>query len=234
MIKYTIVGALSMVLIGCMGNGTSKTKISAVKNTDLAIKQGVSAKANESVMITNGSMSLFQDNTNFAVGDIVTIILEENTNAQKKANTSTSKSSSGNIDSPVILGMAPKIGGVLANKFGGPGDLSFGYGGQNEWVGDGSSSQSNSLNGEIAAFVVEKFTNGNLRIEGTKKLLINQGEEMIKISGIVRPEDINSSNTVVSTKVANADIQYFGDGSVGNSNKMGWISTFFNGGTWFW
>lgn len=234
MMKKIIIAIVGFInLAGCVGN-ESKQTISAVEKTDISGNTFNKKKAVESVMISSGSMSLFQDNTNFEIGDIITIILEENTNAQKKAKTSTSKSSSGTIDSPVMLGLTPKIGGILASKFGGPGDLSFGYGGENGWEGDGSSSQSNSLNGEISAFVVEKLPNGNLRIEGTKKLLINQGEEKIKISGIVRPDDINSNNTIKSTKVAGADIQYFGNGSVGNSNKMGWISNFFNGGTWFW
>jgi flagellar L-ring protein precursor FlgH len=232
--KIIIMATLSLTLTGCFSNSKNDKVISAVKSTSSINTERNIKKERGSVMLASGSMSLFQDNTNFEIGDIITIILEENTNAKKNAKTSTSKSSSGKIDSPVMFGLTPKIGGILSSKFGGPGDLSFGYGGENGWEGDGSSSQSNSLNGEISAFVVEKFANGNLRIEGTKKLLINQGEENINISGIVRPEDINSSNTIKSTKVANANIKYFGNGSVGDSNKMGWVSRFFNGGTWFW
>lgn len=234
--QLLLITFVSFHITGCFSNSNNGQLISPVETNNNILVKSINKNENisGSVMISKGSMSLFQDNTNFEIGDIITIILEENTNAQKNAKTSTSKSSSGQIDSPVMLGLTPQIGGILASKFGGPGDLSFGYGGDTEWSGDGSSSQSNSLNGEISAFVVGKFENGNLQIEGTKKLLINQGEEKIIISGIVRPDDINSNNTIKSTKVANANIQYFGNGSVGDSNRMGWISRFFNGGTWFW
>lgn len=191
---------------------------------------------NRNTILDDKSISLFQERRSYEVGDIITIVLQENMKAKKNAKTSTSKSSTGKINSPIMLGLTPKIGGALGEKFGadGFGDLSFGYGGANDWSGDGSSSQSNSLNGVIAAFIVGKLPNGNLKISGVKKLLINQGSETIVISGIIRPIDIDTDNTIQSTKIAGAEISYYGDGTVGNSQKIGWLSGFFNDGGWFW
>lgn len=232
--KYFILIGLLTFLSGC-------TTEEVVKNDDFftTIDKKIKLAKNikqSGVILNEKSISLFQERRSYEVGDIITILLEENMNAKKNAKTSTNKSSSGDIKAPILLGLKPNIGGNLAKKFGvdGIGDLSVGYGGDTAWSGDGSSSQSNSLNGVIAAFVTDKLENGNLRISGMKKLLINQGKETIVIEGIIRPIDIDTDNTILSTKIAGANISYYGEGSIGDSQKMGWISTFFNGGGWLW
>jgi flagellar L-ring protein precursor FlgH len=234
MIKYIFLMA-SLVMLSSCGDNRPEKKVdffAEMEKKMLAQKKEV----NRNTILDERSISLFQERRSYEVGDIITIVLEENMNAKKNAKTSTSKSSSGTIDSPIMLGMSPKIGGPIAQKFGvdGFGDLSFGFGGANDWSGDGSSSQSNSLNGVIAAFIVGKLPNGNLKISGIKKLLINQGSETIIIDGIIRPIDIDTDNTILSTKIAGAKISYYGDGTVGNSQKIGWLSGFFNDGGWFW
>jgi flagellar L-ring protein precursor FlgH len=75
--------------------------------------------------------------------------------------------------------------------------------------------------------VVDVFPNGNLKIRGEKRVTLNDGNEYIRLSGIVRPIDIDASNVILSTKVADATIMYTGDGSVANSSKMGWFASFF-------
>lgn len=227
-IKYIGIILGAIVLSGCIGSNSAKTT-----NIPVMPKQ-VKDKSVQTTnpMISNGSINLFQDNTNFEVGDIITVILDEKTNAKKNAKSSAKKSANSRIDNPIMLGLKPKIGKIL-NRYGEP-DLSFGFGGDTDWSGDGSSSQSNSLAGEISVFVIGKMGNGNLKIRGEKKVLINQGAETIVLSGIVRAVDISSGNTVLSTKIAMADIQYYGNGNVADSNRMGWLSKFFNKGVWFW
>ncbi|MDH5183551.1 MAG: flagellar basal body L-ring protein FlgH, partial [Gammaproteobacteria bacterium] len=93
--------------------------------------------------------------------------------------------------------------------------------------GSGSSAQSNSLQGTISVSVMEVLANGYLVVRGEKILSLNQGDEFIRVSGIIRPEDVSPDNTVQSTKVANVQIIYGGTGALADANRDGWMSKFF-------
>lgn len=97
----------------------------------------------------------------------------------------------------------------------------------NSFKGQGDASQSNSLTGDISVTVVEVIPNGNLVVRGEKWVTINQGEEVIRFGGIVRPADIAPDNSITSGKVADARIIYSGDGLVDDATKKGWLSQFF-------
>src|SRR5690606_39021158 len=103
----------------------------------------------------------------------------------------------------------------------------------NEWntrqdfSGEGSSSQSNRLDGDITVTVAHVYSNGNLLVQGEKWMTLNQGEEYIRISGIVRPTDIGPGNSVPSYKVADARIAYSGNGAINDANRPGFLSRFF-------
>lgn len=164
--------------------------------------------------------SLFEDRKARRVGDLVTVILVENMNARKSASTSTQKESSLDMPDPYLLGAdAPNF---LSNQL----DSSRGF------KGSGNSAQSNSLSGTVTARVVEVLPDGALRIQGDKQVRLNQGEEQIRISGLVRPEDISSANTVSSTRIGDARITYAGTGTLADANSMGWLSRFFNSALW--
>ncbi len=161
------------------------------------------------------NMELFADPRAHRTGDILTIVLVENTQAVKKANTSTSKTDKNKIGAPSLLGHTYNkalVGTDAARNF----------------DGGGSSSQSNQLTGNITVTVAQRLANGNLLVRGEKLLTINQGQEQIRIAGIVRPQDIGPNNTVPSTRVADARIAYTGRGSLADSNTQGWLSRFFN------
>ena len=96
-----------------------------------------------------------------------------------------------------------------------------------EFSGSGKSDQQNSLNGTISVSVVEVLPNGNLAIRGEKRMTLNNGNEYIRLSGIIRPSDINAGNSILSTQIADATITYTGDGPVAESNIMGWLAKFF-------
>jgi flagellar L-ring protein precursor FlgH len=100
--------------------------------------------------------------------------------------------------------------------------------GSNTFDGEGSSSQGNSLVGSLTVTVVQVQANGNLLVQGEKSLRLNQGDEFIRISGMVRPADVSTNNTVTSDKIADAHISYSGKGVINSSNSMGWLSRFFN------
>ena len=175
-------------------------------------------------------ISLFQDAKARRVGDVITVVLVEQTTASKKAGTNTSKKQDTQLDNPTILG-APL-------SFNMPGDpkrdltLETKLSGTRAFAGAGDSSQSNELQGNVTVTVAEVLSNGNLVVRGEKRLTINQGDEYIRFSGIVRPVDIGSDNTVLSTLVADAKISYTGKGMLDDSNSSGWLASFFNSKWW--
>jgi flagellar L-ring protein precursor FlgH len=99
--------------------------------------------------------------------------------------------------------------------------------GDRTFDGEGSSSQSNSLQGDITVTVVDRLPNGNLVISGEKWLTINQGEEYIRLTGVIRPYDIEPDNAVFSNRIADAQIAYSSKGVLAAANRMGWLSRFF-------
>jgi flagellar L-ring protein precursor FlgH len=100
----------------------------------------------------------------------------------------------------------------------------FASSGENTFSGSGSTAQSNSLTGSVSVHVIRVFGNGNLEIMGQKKLTLNNGDEYIRVSGIVRPRDISADNVVQSDRIANADINYIGAGDIARSGKKGWYT----------
>jgi flagellar L-ring protein precursor FlgH len=165
-------------------------------------------------------LRLFEDLRARRAGDILTIRLVERTDASKKASTSTSKGSNMELVDPIIAGRPVTINGtpVLNNS----------YDAQRSFAGEGDSTQSNRLTGNVTVTVVRRLPNGNLEVSGDKWITINQGRELVRVSGIVRPYDVQPDNSVSSEKVADARIVYSGKGTIADANAHGWLSRFFN------
>lgn len=184
-----------------------------------------------SIYHASTSMALFEDVKARHVGDLLTVVLAEKTDAQKQASTSTDKNTGVSMSNPTLLGgplsfnapgFMPKRDLTLETKL----DSS------SKFKGQGDSSQSNSLTGNVTVTVVDVLSNGNLVVRGEKAIGINQGEEYIRVSGVVRPVDVATDNTVLSTKLADANISYSGSGFVADSNQMGWLTRFLNSKWW--
>lgn len=178
-------------------------------------------------------VSLYEDMRARRVGDILTIILTEKTKASKQAATNTARDSSVEIANPTLFGGQLKFD--LPRPFNtaiNGATLETSLGSSNSFKGEGDSAQSNSLTGSITVTVAEVLPNGNLFVKGQKRLTINQGDEYVQFSGIVRAADINPDNSVLSTKVADANIAYVGEGMVADVNSQGWAARFFNSKWW--
>ncbi|MBL4762275.1 MAG: flagellar basal body L-ring protein FlgH [Gammaproteobacteria bacterium] len=169
--------------------------------------------------VSNG-VRLFEDTKAFRVGDILSVLLSENTNASKSAKTNTKKEDGVSLGAPILLGEAPTKDGTVLGATSIEGDREF--------KGSGDSSQSNSLTGVITVMVHAVLPNGYLVIRGEKIIGINQGAEYVRLSGIVRPQDIGSDNQVQSSKIASAQMFYGGGGIVAESNEQGWGTRFLN------
>ena len=150
------------------------------------------------------------------VGDVVTVLLVERTQALKSNSASTDRS--GNI------GLTPPVTGPL--DFIKKSDVTIGGGGT--FDGKGNAAQSNQLSGEISVTIAAVYPNGTMLVRGQKMLTLNRGDEMIQISGIIRPNDISFDNRVLSTRVADARITYTGKGEIARASRQGWLNKFFS------
>jgi flagellar L-ring protein precursor FlgH len=170
------------------------------------------------------NFSFYGDQVALNVGDILTVLLEENTSASKSADTTYDKDDDVNLNEATILGntIAGKGLSLLTNP-----SMTRAF------DGAAKSDQSNSLRGSISVTVSDVLPNGVLIIKGEKWLKLNQGDEYIRITGMVRPQDIGTDNTILSSKVADARIAYGGTGSFDDVNKQGWLTRFFNSDWWF-
>ena len=185
--------------------------------------------SNGSIYQSGHDVRLFEDGKARRVGDILSISLQESTNASKAAATELDKSSSTTVTNPTILGSTPQFNapGVFPLASNTNNNLGLSLESENAFDGEGTSSQSNTLSGSISVTVAEVLPNGYLFVRGEKILSLNQGHEYIRLSGIVRPADISSANTVLSTQVADVQITYSGSGAVADTNKIGWLARFF-------
>ncbi len=166
----------------------------------------------------------FEDLTARRVGDLLTVVLVEKTDAKKSAATGTDRNTKIEMPNPTLFGRTPSIGGRDVFKSTVESATVF--------DGEADSAQSNKLNGTLTVSVVQVLPNGYLVVQGEKWIGINQGDEYIRLRGIVRPVDIQADNTVQSTQVGNAQIAYGGTGVLADTNHQGWLTRFFSTVVW--
>lgn len=177
--------------------------------------------------VYNGGGGLFaSDRRANNVGDIITITLQESLTAANSGSETLSKSDSYVFDLPeAIFGPSSFLGKFFFKDGVKEGNLQGGT--TQSFTGSGTAAQANSLSGTISVTVVRVFPNGNLEVKGERRLAYNSGTEYFRISGVIRPEDISSTNTVSSTKVADAQISYTGTGDMNDSVTRGWLGRYF-------
>jgi len=189
----------------------------------------VAPVANGAIYQSGFEKSWFENIRARRVGDMLTIKLAEKTDAKKEATTAASKSNTTSITNPTILGSTPLFNtpGLIPLASNKDNTAAFNLSSSNDFSGSGDSAQNNEITGDITVTVIEVLANGYLIVRGEKRIGINQGNEYVRVSGIVRPTDIDSDNTVISTRLADPTIIYVGDGAVADSNVMGWLAKFF-------
>ena len=161
---------------------------------------------------SNSQQGLFAtDRRASKVGDLLTVALSENFSASKSQSAKSAKNGTASFDFPRIM-TADADDTLFDSKL------------AKSFDGSGSADQTNSLRGEISVTVTKVFSNGNMEILGQKKLTLNNGDEYIRLVGIIRPEDVDSRNIVPSSRIANAKISYTGAGDIADTSKKGWFS----------
>ncbi|RST51528.1 flagellar basal body L-ring protein [Variovorax sp. DXTD-1] len=165
-----------------------------------------------------GGSALFEDRRPRNVGDILTIVISERVNASKNSGATASRTGSLAAD---FAGGIPKLLGSLLD--GQDAKLSGG----NKLDAKGGANANNTFNGVITVTVVDVMRNGNLLVSGEKQMGINQGTEYIRFSGVVNPRTVSGNNTVPSTLVADARIEYTAKGYIDEAQHMGWMQRIF-------
>ncbi|MGF1749514.1 flagellar basal body L-ring protein FlgH [Vibrio cionasavignyae] len=177
------------------------------------------AAATGSLFNTDYSRDWYDDSKPRGLGDIITVTLDEATKAAKSSDADLSKANDSTMD-PLEVGGRP----VTINDY----DFSYALKNDNSFKGNASANQSNSLSGSITVEVIEVLANGNLIIRGEKWLTLNTGDEYIRLSGTIRPDDIEFDNTIASNRISNARIQYSGTGTQQDMQEPGFLARFFN------
>ncbi|HCN44527.1 MAG TPA: flagellar basal body L-ring protein FlgH [Pseudomonas sp.] len=182
------------------------------------------AANNGSIYQAGFEQNMYGDRKAFRVGDIITITLNERTQASKNANSQIDKDSNANIGLTSLFGSS-----LTTNNPIGSNDLSLsaGYSGERGTKGDAKSAQSNTLTGSITVTVADVLPNGIIAVRGEKWMTLNTGDELVRIAGLVRADDISTDNTVSSTRVADARITYSGTGAFADASQPGWFDRFF-------
>jgi len=216
-LKLLAVAALAALVTGCASlqeDGGREFDATWPEVTDMP-------KAQAGAIYAQGTeTSLWQNVTARNVGDTLTVRLQESTEAEKTATSSSSKSTSAELTGPTVLGRPVTMNGTPI--------LDGSLGNESKFAGNGAAAQSNKLDGFISVTVAKRFPNGNLLVRGQKWIAINTGREFVRMQGIVRPSDIAPDNSVASWKVADAYIAYGGQGTIANANKPGLLYRFFN------
>ncbi|WP_117236490.1 flagellar basal body L-ring protein FlgH [Vibrio maerlii] len=163
---------------------------------------------------------LYDDSKPRGLGDIITVNLDENTKASKNANADMSKTNDSKMEPLSVGGQELTIG----NNY----NFSYDLNNTNTFAGDANAKRSNSLTGAITVEVVDVLANGNLVIRGEKWMTLSTGDEYIRLSGTIRPDDIEFDNTIASTRISNARIQYSGTGANQDMQEPGFLARFFN------
>ena len=172
----------------------------------------------------NSNNSLFSDKKARYVNDVVTIIIDESSQGANNAKTDTNRDSTVSAGfTGLTQGTAP-VNTIMSS-------LSLGGSLSNKLQGEGKTKRDSNLSAKITARVVNVLGNGNLMLEGRRQLSVNAEDQYIVITGVVRPEDITSENTVSSQFIADARIVYGGRGVVNDKQRPGWATRILD---WVW
>lgn len=212
--KCTLLAAL-LLLSGCESSPFLVQKDDVVFAPPQNINAPSKAVSGGGLFQNNDNWSLTQDRRAYRVGDILTVHLDESTQSSKQARTNFGKKNDVKLSAPSLFGSTyDKLTGSVS------GDRSFN--------GNATSAQQNMLRGSITVAVHEVLSNGVLVIRGEKWLTLNQGDEYMRVTGLVRSEDIERDNSLSSQRIANARISYAGRGALSDANAAGWLTRFFN------
>jgi len=214
-----LLAAVSISMTACMPRVDTAANEKQQIDVEKALNTTHSNTSSTGSLWANGGIALLSDPKAAQVGDLVTVLVSENAKATRSLGSKQSKKS----DRKVGLSASLKYGAALANKDVNPsGD--FGMSNSKNFDGSGSTNNSDTLTASVTSVVTYVYPNGNMRISGKRLLIINHEPQEITFSGVIRPIDISATNTIQSSKVAQALISYGGTGALATAAHEGWLS----------
>jgi flagellar L-ring protein precursor FlgH len=218
LVRIFTFGFLSALVAGCGAMRTVEIQ-QPLTARPAPVVAAPGAQTGGAIFQTVNYQPLFEDRRARNVGDVLTIVLNEKLQATKQSGSSVDKSGSTSLAIPTMIGHLPLKNLLSGTSVSGTSDTKF--------SGKGDSASSNAFTGTITVTVIEVLGNGNLIVAGEKQIGINQGSEFIRFSGVVSPTFVVNNNTVSSTQVADARIEYRGTGYIDEAQTMGWLSRLF-------
>ena len=221
--RFLVATILTQAMSGC-STYVSQLEGQAFEPVDPAVNLA-SEKPSNGAIFRSGQSGLFAtDQRARRVGDILTVTFNEIFAATKAATAASSKADALAVTLPT--GLPNILTGGFATDDSGTNGGGLTAGTNRTFSGAGNAAQSNSFTGSLAVTVIRVFPNGNMEVAGQKEITLNNGNEYVRVKGIVRPEDISATNIVSSTRLADAQIRYTGSGHLSDSSKPGWLSQF--------
>ncbi|MDR1872644.1 MAG: flagellar basal body L-ring protein FlgH [Deltaproteobacteria bacterium] len=215
-----------LALFGCSKSLSEPSPLSnqtaALNNPPVEVYAPPAVKTEGSLFNEDSRPDFFSDMKAQRVGDIITINIVETSRGSKQANTSTSRSNAVNSKVNSLFGLEkpgvlPSPGGI--DLMGGL-DLSSSH----NFTGTGSTSRAESVTAKISARIIQVLPNRNLVIRGSQEIMVNNEKQYITVQGVVRPADVATDNSVLSTYLADARIEYTGKGDVSDRQREGWFT----------
>lgn len=233
MVKVILSMILALLLVGCNHFDSPNDPSFAPVMPDI---QAALTPDMGSVYHPGRGLSLYEDLKAHKIGDLITVVFTEEMDATKEAKTNFDKNSAANILDPTFLSTMSDFGlpkwlpiplQTTDNL-----DLETTIQGARNFAGSSDSEQKNKLTGKITVMVSQVYPNGNLYVRGEKWININHGDEFVRVSGIIRTEDIQPDNTIESHRIADARISYSGRGSLTSATKPGWLMNIITSSLW--
>ena len=217
---WLLIAMVVMPLIGCNTAPKRDPEYAAVPPAEIPpVPHG-----NGSIYQAGFERSWFENVRARRVGDILVVNLVEDTEATHSNEGEVSRSNTTSVTAPTVFGRGVNFD---VPGFDGSFDLSQSLQSSTTFEGEADNTQENEFTGSLSVTVTEVLSNGYLKVRGEKRIGMTGGNEYIRVSGIVRPEDIDLNNTVDSTRIADATLVYVGDGQVSMASRMGWLAKFF-------
>lgn len=212
---------LCFVWAGCASKGANSTEFEEYEYKSVnRTETKASSNSGSLWQKEKGEKGLYSDIKAYERGDIVTVAIFESASANNEAETNTERESSASASMSSIFGLENRIEKISPGMD--PTNLlQTEYG--NSFDGTGETSREGELQATLTTRVVEVMPDGNLKIQGNKNITVNNESNIIRLSGIVRPEDIGAGNTVDSKYVLNSNIDYQGRGVISDKQGQGWL-----------
>lgn len=217
-VRLALAGLAACGLLAGCASPRDQIKVGPVTSARPVAAEDPAEHPTGAIFRSRGNVLLFEDRRPRAVGDLLTITINETTNASQSASSNTEKKTS-------ATATLPKISGVLGMAVNG---LNATASGDNAFNGTGATTSAGAFTGTITVTVIEVLANGNLRVAGEKQIGIRENSEVLRIAGVVDPALIQPGNVISSTQIADARLDYRGGGNIEQAQIQGWFGRFFN------